>query len=83
MSETQAMLQLLRQSADPEAADAVERLVEAAPDRKLGRINALAFAAERGLNEEAAIGAFVHSAKIGIFDLSWKVLCPGIAQHVS
>jgi class 3 adenylate cyclase len=77
MSEAQAMFALLRQSADPEAADAIQKLVQDGPDRKLGRINALAFAAERGLNEEAVVGAFLHAAKIGIFDLSWNVLCPG------
>src|SRR5688572_2815300 len=77
MSEAQAMFALLRQSADPEASDAIEKLVQDAPDRKLGRINALAFAAERGLNEEAVVGAFLHAARIGLFDLSWNVLCPG------
>ncbi len=77
MSEAQAMFALLRQSADPQASDAIEKLVQDAPDRKLGRINALAFAAERGLNEEAVVGAFLHAARIGLFDLSWNVLCPG------
>ena len=39
--------------------------------------NALAFARERGLNESAVIGAFLHAARLGIFELSWNVLCPG------
>ena len=77
MSEVPAMFGLLRQSADPEAVDAIERLVAEAPDHKLVRINALAFAAQHGLNEERVIAAFLHAAKIGIFDLSWNVLCPG------
>ncbi len=77
MSETQAMFGLLRQSADPQAVAAIERLVADAPDRKLVRINALAFAAEHGLDEERTIAAFLHAAKIGMFDLSWNVLCPG------
>ena len=71
------MFGLLRQSADPEAVDAIERLVAEAPDHKLVRINALAFAAQHGLDEERVIAAFLHAAKIGIFDLSWNVLCPG------
>jgi class 3 adenylate cyclase len=77
MSETQAMFGLLRQSADAAAVDAMERLVADAPDRKLARINVLAFAAENGLGAEPAIAAFLHAAKIGIFEMSWNVLCPG------
>ena len=79
MSEIQAMFGLLRQSADSAPADALERLVAGAPDRQLVRINPLAFAAENGLPEEPTIAAFLHAAKIGIFDLSWNVLCPGCA----
>jgi class 3 adenylate cyclase len=77
MSENHAMFGLLRQSADPAAADALERLVAEAPDRKLVRINALAFAAENSLDLEQAVAGFLHAAKIGIFDMSWNVLCPG------
>jgi class 3 adenylate cyclase len=77
MSETSAMFGLLRQSADPKAADALERFVAEAPDRKLVRVNALAFADEQGLGEEQVIAAFLHASKIGIFDMSWNVLCPG------
>jgi class 3 adenylate cyclase len=77
MSETQAMFDLLRQSADAAAVDAIEKLVAEAPDPQLVRINALAFAAQHGLDEEKVIAAFLHAAKIGLFDLSWNVLCPG------
>lgn len=77
MSESQAMFGLLRQSADPPVADTLERLVAGGEDRELVRINPLAFAAKHGLDEERAIAAFLHAAKIGLFDLSWNVLCPG------
>ena len=30
-----------------------------------------------GLDEEKTIAAFLHAARIGVFDLSWNVLCPG------
>ena len=36
----------------------------------------LAFAAARGLDEEHTIAAFLHAAQLGIFELSWDVLCP-------
>jgi class 3 adenylate cyclase len=77
MSENQAMFGLLSQSADPKVADAIERLIADAPDRKLVRINALTFAAENEISEEPAIAAFLHASKIGLFEMSWNVLCPG------
>jgi len=77
MSETQAMFALLRQSTDASVAEAIERHVADAPDRKLVRINALAFAAEKGFDPERVIAAFLHASKIGLFEMSWNVLCPG------
>ncbi len=77
MSDTDAMFGLLRQLADPAVADAMERLVAEAPDRKLVRINALAFAKENGLDPERTVAAFLHASKIGLFEISWNVLCPG------
>jgi class 3 adenylate cyclase len=40
-------------------------------------VNALEFAAKNGLDEERVIAAFLHAARIGLFELSWNVLCPG------
>jgi len=77
MSEARNLFAVLRQSADPDAADAIEKLVEAAPDRALCRVNALDFAAKTGVDEEHVIAAFLHAARLGIFELSWNVLCPG------
>ena len=77
MSETADLFSILRESADPAAADAMEQLVEKGLDRDLCRVNALAFATHAGLDEEAVIAAFLHAAVIGIFDMSWNVLCPG------
>ena len=77
MSEARNLFSVLRQSADPETADAIEKLVQDAPDRALCRINVLDFAAKTGLDEERVIAAFLHAARLGIFELSWNVLCPG------
>jgi class 3 adenylate cyclase len=76
MSDTDALFTSLRQSADADAVAAIEKLVRDAPDRALNRINVLDFAATRGLNEERVIAAFLHAARLGLFDLSWNVLCP-------
>ncbi len=77
MSEAKNLFSVLRQSADSDTVDALEKLVQDAPDRALCRINVLEFAAQRGLDEERAIAAFLHAARLGIFELSWNVLCPG------
>ena len=74
---------LLRQSARPDVAAAIERLLREGSDRELCRVNALAFAAAHGLGEEQVIGGFLHAARLGLFELSWSVLCPscgGVVQ---
>ncbi len=73
----QSLFSIVRQSADAEAVAAMEALVRNAPDHELCRVNVLDFATKRGLNEERVIAAFLHAARVGIFELSWNVLCPG------
>jgi class 3 adenylate cyclase len=73
----QSLFSIVRQSADADAVAAMEALVRNAPDHELCRVNVLDFATRRGLNEERVIAAFLHAARVGIFELSWNVLCPG------
>src|SRR5438105_4293018 len=75
-TETENLFNALRQSAKPKPVRAIEKLIKDAPDRELCRINALAFAAGHGLDEDDVIGAFLHGARLGIFDMSWNILCP-------
>ena len=77
MIEKQTLFATLRQSADAASVDAIERLVREAPDRDLNRINVPALAARLGLDPERLIAAFLHATRLGLFDLSWNVLCPG------
>ena len=77
MSDIKALFETLRASADPQVVAAIETLVGEGTDRALCRVNALGFAAERGLDEEKVIGGFLHAARLGLFELSWNVLCPG------
>ncbi len=72
-----ARFSVLRQSADEASAGAIEALVREGADRALNRVNVLEFARSRGLDEQKAIGAFLHASRLGIFDLSWNLLCPG------
>jgi hypothetical protein len=55
VSETQALFAALRETADAATAAAIERLIKSGADRNLVRINVLAFAAARGLDEEHKI----------------------------
>jgi class 3 adenylate cyclase len=77
MAEIDTLWSLLAQSADPAVAASLKTLVETGDDRALNRVNPIAFAAQRGLNEETVISALIHAARLGLFDLSWNVLCPG------
>lgn len=77
MSEAQVLFGVLRHSAQPDIVDAIERFVLDAPDRKLNRVNALAFAADHSFDEEQTINAFLHASRVGLFEMSWNVLCPG------
>jgi hypothetical protein len=75
MSE-EGLLATIRQSANHDVVAAIERLVRDGADRELCRINALAFAARTGLDEERVIGAFLHAARLGAFELSWNGVPP-------
>src|SRR5438034_519930 len=75
-TETENLFSALRQSAKPKPVSAIEKLIKDAPDRELCRINALAFAARDGLDQDDVIGAFLHGARLGLFDMSWNILCP-------
>src|SRR5690242_297355 len=77
MSDIGAQFSVLKQTADPKAADAIAELIEKGEDHELNRINALDFSKRRGLDEERVISAFLHASRLGLFDLTWNVLCPG------
>ena len=77
MSDIQAEFSLLKQTTDPAVADAIVKLIKTGEDRELNRINVLDFSKRTGLEEESVISGFLHASRLGLFDLSWNVLCPG------
>src|SRR6478609_5091496 len=77
MSEIQAQIAVLKQTADPAVADAIARLIDEGEDHELNRINVLDFSKRTGLDEERVISGFLHASRLGLFDLTWNVLCPG------
>src|ERR1700686_3738329 len=77
MSEIQAQFSVLKQTADPAVAEAIRELIENGADHELNRINLLDFSKRTGLDEEGVISGFLHASRLGLFDLTWNVLCPG------
>lgn len=77
MSNTEAQFSVLKQTADPAVADAIQELIEKGEDHQLNRINVLDFSVRNGLDEEQVISGFLHASRLGLFDLTWNVLCPG------
>jgi class 3 adenylate cyclase len=77
MSDTLAEFSVLKQTADSSVADAIRQLIENGEDHELNRINVLDFSARTGLDEEQVISGFLHASRLGLFDLTWNVLCPG------
>src|SRR5215212_4979893 len=76
MSAFEALFPPLRQAADPHVVAAIENLLREAPDQALHRLNPLAFARQGGIDEEQTIAAFLHATRLGLFEMSWSVLCP-------
>jgi class 3 adenylate cyclase len=77
MRDVQAQFSILKQTADPSVADAILNLIERGQDSELNRINVLDFSTRSGLDEERVISGFLHASRLGLFDLTWNVLCPG------
>src|SRR5580704_15970435 len=77
MSELEAQFATLKKIADPAVAERIAHLVENGEDHELNRINVLDFSRQHGFDEEKVISGLLHASRLGLFDLSWNVLCPG------
>jgi class 3 adenylate cyclase len=77
MSDIKAQFSILQESSDPAVAEAIVDVIGSGQDHELNRINALDFAKARGLDDEKVISGLLHASRLGLFDLSWNVLCPG------
>src|SRR4051794_16088265 len=83
MSETETLFRALRQSADDDVVDMLERMVRDAPDHALNRINALDLGAREKLGEERIIAALLNAVGLGLFEMTWSVMCPSCAGVLS
>ena len=77
------MFAALRQSAGEDVVDMLERMVRDAPDHALNKMNALDLAASEGLAEERVIAALLNGVGLGIFEMTWNVMCPSCAGVLS
>src|SRR5437879_11114679 len=83
MSETETLFVALRQSADQDVVDMIEGMVRDAPDHALNKINALDLAAKEGVGEERVIAALLNAVGLGMFEMTWNVMCPSCAGVLS
>src|SRR6476659_4182514 len=83
MSEAETLFVALRQSADDEVVDMLERMVRDAPDHALNRMNALDLAIRESLDEERVIATLLNAVGLGIFEMTWSVMCPSCAGVLS
>src|SRR5713101_1530187 len=83
MSEAETLFVALRQSADDDVVDMLERMVRDAPDHALNKMNALDLAAREGLDEERVIAALLNAVGLGMFEMTWSVMCPSCAGVLS
>src|ERR1700736_6772001 len=83
MNEAEPLFVALRQSADDDVVDMLERMVRDAPDHALNKMNALDLAAREGIDEERVIAALLNAVGLGIFEMTWNVMCPSCAGVLS
>jgi class 3 adenylate cyclase len=83
MSEAETLFVALRQAADEDVVDMLERMVRDAPDHALNKMNALDLAAREGLSEERVIAALLNAVGLGMFEMTWNVMCPSCAGVLS
>jgi len=83
MNETETLFGVLRQSADEEVVDMLERMVRDAPDHALNRMNPIDLAAKAGLGEERVIAGLLHAVQLGLLEMTWSVMCPSCAGVLS
>jgi hypothetical protein len=54
-------------------------MVREAPDHALNKINALDSPRREGVDEERVIAALLNGVGLGMFEMTWNVMCPSCA----
>jgi len=66
----------------PRVISKLESFIRTAEDYDLFRVNSIQYATEKGMAESEAIDLFLHSAKVGLFEMEWHLVCPGCGHVV-
>jgi class 3 adenylate cyclase len=83
MNEAETLFVALRQSADDDVVEMLARMIRDAPDHALNKMNALDLAAREGLDEERVIAGLLNAVGLGMFEMTWNVMCPSCAGVLS
>ena len=59
----------------PRVISKLETLIRSGDDYALFRINPIQFATEKGIAEAEGIDLFLHSARVGLFEMEWHLVC--------
>lgn len=60
----------------PRVMSKLESHIRGAEDVGLLRINPIGFGAEKGIAEAEAIDLFLHATALGLFEMTWILICP-------
>lgn len=66
----------------PRVISRLENMIRTADDYDLFRINPIQYAADKRMDEQEAIDLFLYSAKLGLFELEWHLVCSFCAHVV-
>jgi len=67
---------LVEGGTDPPLADRILRYVETEPDESIYRIRVKTLARDWQVNEKELLFLFLSATRLGLFNLTWDVLCP-------
>lgn len=59
----------------PRVISRLETLIRTGDDYSLFRINPIRYATEKGMAEQESIDLFLHSTKLGLFEMEWHLVC--------
>src|SRR5258706_3854788 len=66
----------------PRVISKLESFIRTAEDYDLFRVNPIQYATEKNMAESEAIDLFLHSARMGLFEMEWHLVCPGCGHVV-
>lgn len=66
----------------PRTISKLETFVRTADDFALFRVNPLRFGLDKNIAEAEVIDLFLHAAKVGLFQMTWNLMCPSCGSPV-